>query len=168
MSIGVANLMANIITTFSKQQDTQILCQTGYNQPIMVGIQSVGWLIQSMTFPTCRYSSANWEHEEFFVGQEVIINGDNIHWKYQQWRLIALITQIRYFTIPPESNISTGLRRWTSVSGWIIRAARHWVGLIMSFNNKGCSYIEQMASVVQYNELANDKSVYHLVVSTNR
>jgi hypothetical protein len=51
--------------TFSKQQDTQILCQTGYNQPIMVGIQSVGWLIQSMTVPPCLYSIENKEHEEF-------------------------------------------------------------------------------------------------------
>ncbi len=58
------------------------------------------------------------------VGQEVIINGDNIRWKYQQWRLIALITHIRYFIIPPKSKFSSGMRMWTS-SGWIIRAARH-------------------------------------------
>jgi hypothetical protein len=36
----------------------------------------------------------------------------------------------------------------------------------MSFNSKGCSDIEQMASMVQHNELA-DKSIYQLVVSTN-
>ena len=52
-------LIANISRRSSKQQDTHILCQTGYNQPIMVSIQSVGWLIHSMTFTTCLYSSAN-------------------------------------------------------------------------------------------------------------
>jgi hypothetical protein len=73
-----------------------------------------------------------------------------------------------YFTIQPaERSISTGLRLWTS-SGWKISAARHEVGVIMSFKNKGWSYIEEMASVIQYNDLADDKAVYHLDVSTNQ
>jgi hypothetical protein len=38
---GVANFMANIIVTFNKQQGTQISCQTGYSQSIMVGIEPV-------------------------------------------------------------------------------------------------------------------------------
>ena len=34
-------LMVNIIVTFNKQQDIRMLCQAGYNRPIMVGIQSI-------------------------------------------------------------------------------------------------------------------------------
>jgi hypothetical protein len=37
----------------------------------------------------------------------------------------------------------------------------------MSFNSKGRWYIEQMASVLQHNELA-DKQVYRMVVSTKK
>jgi hypothetical protein len=51
-------LMVNIIMTFNQQQDIHILCRTGHNQPIMVGIQSVQ-LLHSMTFPTCLCSSNN-------------------------------------------------------------------------------------------------------------
>ena len=34
-------LMANIIMACSKQQDTEILCRTGYYKPLTVSIQSV-------------------------------------------------------------------------------------------------------------------------------
>jgi hypothetical protein len=48
------------------------------------------------------------------------------------------------------------------------RAARHKVGRMnISFNGKGCSYIEQMASVLQHIELANQE-VYRMVVLTKK
>ncbi len=96
--------MASVILIFSKQQDTQILCRTGYDLHIMVSIQTVRWLYQSMPFPSYLFINEIWARRIISVqfGQEAIINGDNIRWKYPQWRLIALITQIRYFFIPLE------------------------------------------------------------------
>ena len=74
--------MVNIIVTFGKQQDIQIVCRTGYNQPIMVH----GYTLHLMTYLVHDLSNVflfiselgapgNFSYQD---GQKFIINGDNI------------------------------------------------------------------------------------------
>ena len=74
--------MANVIMTFSKHQDKQILCQMGYNQPIIHG----GYTIRLTTYSVHNLSNVPLFINElgargifsYQVGREVIINGNNI------------------------------------------------------------------------------------------